>query len=65
MVKKMDSDCIKTNEGAAQHPTMLTAVFIAVLLAVGQYWYQADQLLCGVVLDSPLKVFNLASSLIH
>jgi hypothetical protein len=37
MVKKMDSDCIKTNEGAAQHPTMLTAVFIAVLLAVGQY----------------------------
>jgi hypothetical protein len=37
MVKKMDSDCIKTNEGAVQHPTVLTAVFIVVLLSVGQY----------------------------
>ena len=35
MMKKMN--CIKTNEGAVQHPTVLTAVFIAVLLAVGQY----------------------------
>jgi len=33
MVKKMDSDCVKTNEGAVQHPTMLTAVFIVVLLS--------------------------------
>lgn len=34
MVKKMDAECIKTNVGAVRHPTVLTAVFIAVLLAV-------------------------------
>jgi hypothetical protein len=33
-LKKMDAECIKTNVGAVQHPTVLTAVFIAVLLAV-------------------------------
>jgi hypothetical protein len=69
MVKKMDSDCVKANEGTVQHPTMLTAVFIVVMLSVGQYWYhldyQADQMLCGVVLDNAVKVFSLASSLIH
>jgi hypothetical protein len=37
MVKKMDTECIKNNVGAVQHPTVLTAVVIAVLLAVGQY----------------------------
>ena len=50
VVKKMDSECVKTNVGAVQHPTMLTAVFIAVLLAMRQYWYHFDcrgyQLLC-------------------
>jgi hypothetical protein len=65
----MDYDLRVTSEGAVQHPTMLTAVFIAVLLAVGQYWYhldyKADQLLCGVVLVNPMKVFSLASSLIQ
>lgn len=37
VMKKMGSECVKTNVGAVQHPAMLTAVFIAVLLAMGQY----------------------------
>ena len=36
-MKKTGSECLKTNVGAVQHPALLTAVFIAVLLAVGQY----------------------------